>query len=278
VPERRVVAGDVELALAEARPERGAGRPLLLVHGFTGAKEEFAELLPQLTAVGWHAVAPDLRGHGQSGQPEGEDAYHLGAFVDDLVRLVDALGWRTFTLVGHSMGGAVAQRLALDHPDRLDALVLMSTFHGPLALEPALVDLGIAIVDQGGMPALASALAARREADPAASAARERMEAARPGYAAWAHSKLVNCSPAMWKSMVRQFPAWTGTLSELPKLSLPVLVVVGSDDETMRTQCEQLAAVIPGAELVVMDGVRHSPHMEAPGRCLSVLTGFLQRV
>ena len=65
---RRVPVGDVALEIAEAGE---GGRPFLLVHGFTGAKEDFSPFLDDLAALGWHAVAPDLRGHGGSDQPSG---------------------------------------------------------------------------------------------------------------------------------------------------------------------------------------------------------------
>ena len=77
VTERQVKAGDVRLSIAEA----GAGqRPLLMVHGFTGAKEDFTPWLDQLADLGWHAVAPDLRGHGASSKPAEESAYSFGCW------------------------------------------------------------------------------------------------------------------------------------------------------------------------------------------------------
>jgi pimeloyl-ACP methyl ester carboxylesterase len=272
---RRVRVDDLELALDEAG--RG-GRPLLLIHGFTGAKEDFATLMEPLAAHGWHAAAPDLRGHGASDGPADGDAYSLDVFVADVLGLADALGWERFTLLGHSMGGAVAQRLALDHPDPVQALVLMSTFHGPIEVDQSLVALGEAIVRDGGMPALASALNARREADPSASAARRRIEEHRPGYGEWADAKLEACSPAMWLAMAPRFPAWPDTLAEVAALTVPTLVLVGAEDETMRPQCERLAVSIPGARLAVIDGTRHSPQLEAPERCWAALSAFLDAV
>src|SRR5215831_3393456 len=100
--ERRVNLGDLELSIAEA----GTGQdPLLLVHGFTGAKEDFTPWLDRLAASGWHAVAPDLRGHGASAKPAQETAYSFEIMADDMLGLADALGWDRFVLLGHSMGG-----------------------------------------------------------------------------------------------------------------------------------------------------------------------------
>src|SRR5215471_13597475 len=96
--ERAVAVGDVELSIAEA----GSGqRPLLLVHGFTGAKEDFTPWLGMLADAGWHAVAPDLRGHGASSKPTAESAYTFELMADDVLALADALDWDTLVLLGH---------------------------------------------------------------------------------------------------------------------------------------------------------------------------------
>jgi pimeloyl-ACP methyl ester carboxylesterase len=268
----RVHVDGVGLAVAESG---AGGRPVLLVHGFTGAKEDFAGLMDPLAQRGWHAAAYDLRGHGSSDKPPGVESYDLPTFVADTLGVADELGWDRFTVLGHSMGGAIAQRLALDHPGRVDALVLMSTFHGPVEVNPNLVALGVAIVDQGGMEALAAALAARREADPAAVAARRRMEEVRPGHNEWADGKLLACSPDMWAAMAPRFLEWPDTLAAVAQIDVPTLVLVGEEDDTMRGQCQELAAAIPGARLDVIDGVRHSPQLEAPDRCWAALAAFL---
>ena len=273
MPLRRVEAGAVDLVVTEVGE---GGRPLLLVHGFTGAKEDFEPLFGRLAAAGWHAAAPDLRGHGGSGKPAGEGSYDVDGFVADVLSTADDLGWKRFTLLGHSMGGAVAQRLALDHPGRVEGLVLMSTFHGPLDIDPGLVALGVAVVRQGGMAALHAAQEARRRNDPAVVAARARMEAARPGHQVRAEARLLACAPDMWTAMAPRFPAWPDTLDEVAGLDVPTLVLVGAEDETMRPQCERLAAAIPQARLEVLDGVRHSPQLEATERCWDALASFLR--
>ena len=271
----RIAVNGVRLCLAEAG--RG-GRPLLLVHGFTGAKEDLTDGLPTLAERGWHAVAPDLRGHGSSDHPPGRAAYEVDVFVADLLGLADALGWDRFVVLGHSMGGAIAQRLALDHPGRVDALVLVSTFHGPLAIDPDLVGLGVAIVQNGGMSALAAALDARRESDPAATAARRRIEQASPAHARRLGAKLLACSQDMWLAMAPQFPDWPDTLADITTLDVPTLVVVGEEDETMRGHCERLAGTIPGAAFALVPGTRHSPQLEAPDRFWPVVLAFLDQL
>ena len=121
---RPVRAGDVTLEIAEAG---AGGRPLLMVHGFTGAKEDFADWCDRLAERGWHVVAPDLRGHGASDHPPAPQDYSLDLFEADVLALVDDLGWDRFVLLGHSMGGMISQAIAVHHPGRLDGLVLMDT-------------------------------------------------------------------------------------------------------------------------------------------------------
>src|SRR6476646_11502293 len=111
---RAVRLGAVQLTIAEAGI---GGRPVMLVHGFTGAKEDFTDFLEPLAERGWHAVAPDLRGHGSSDHPDDEARYSLEIMVADLLALAASLGWVTFVLLGHSMGGMVAQELLLAHPE-----------------------------------------------------------------------------------------------------------------------------------------------------------------
>src|SRR5215469_2110962 len=155
--ERQVSLGDVRLSIAEA----GAGpRRLLLVHGFTGAKEDFTPWLDPLAELRWHAVAPDLRGHGASSKPAEESAYSFEVLADDVLGLADSLGWDTFVLLGHSMGGMIAQFIARRAAARLAGLILMDTTHGPLVtLDPALVDGAVSIVRVQGIDALADIVA-----------------------------------------------------------------------------------------------------------------------
>ena len=127
------------------------GRPLLLLHGFTGGRVDFTDWLGPLADRGWHAVAPDLRGHGDSDGPADERAYGLDIFAADVLGLLDALDWPRTTLLGHSMGGMIAQVVALDRPERLEALVLMGTGHGRVrGVDPALAELAAAVARGAG--------------------------------------------------------------------------------------------------------------------------------
>jgi 3-oxoadipate enol-lactonase len=271
--QRRTVAIPVgELAVAEAGT---GGRPFLLVHGFTGAKEDFTDWLDPLADRGWHAVAVDLRGHGASAKPVDESAYSLAAFAGDVVDLADALGWSRFTLLGHSMGGMVAQVVAVDHAERLDALVLMDTTHRSVDVDPAQAQLAVDIVRSGGLGALADLLAG---ADgPLTTDADRRVRRERPGYAALGDAKFRACSPAMYASMVPQLLDQEDRARRLAGVQVPTLVVVGEQDPFLAPSVE-IAGAIPGADLVVVAGAGHSPQFEAPEAWWDALVAFTDRV
>src|SRR5438270_13217067 len=124
----RVELGDVALEVTEAGADNGRG--VLLVHGFTADAGEVAEVLDPLAERGWHAVAPDLRGHGRSDHPTDPAAYSFELLAADVLALADHLGWDRFALVGHSVGGAGAQLVALAQQRRLHGLDLAHPSRG----------------------------------------------------------------------------------------------------------------------------------------------------
>lgn len=270
--------GAVTLAVAEAG---AGGRPLLLVHGFTGAKEDFTERLDALAELGWHAVAPDLRGHGASSHPAAEAAYSLDALAADLLALLDALAWERAGVLGHSMGGMVVQTAVLRARERFDALVLMDTSHRGVRADPEIVTLAVTIARTEGMAALMAAQDAMAAADPLRSGAHERTLATREGYRAFGERKMLASSAAMYASML---PALTDPnpeadrLPHLARLAMPTLVLVGEEDEPFLKPSHRMAEAIPGAELAVIPDAGHSPQFESPDAWWASLTGFLGRV
>jgi 3-oxoadipate enol-lactonase len=268
---RQIDIGPFELAVLEAG---AGGRPLLLVHGFTGAKEDFADHVEDLVGLGWHVVSPDLRGHGESHHPP--DGYSLGTMAEDLLALVDALGWGPFVLVGHSMGGVLAQLLALAHPGRVEALVLMDTTGAAAAIDPGLVELACEVVATGGMPALLEAQ--KLIGNPLDSEFIASLRQTRPGFDAYADGKLLASAPAMYLAMSRAMIEAPSRLAELAGLSMPTLVMVGERDDTFFPDAAVLAEAIPGAQLVVIPQAGHSPQHENPTAFSAALTAFLATV
>jgi pimeloyl-ACP methyl ester carboxylesterase len=271
---RRVALADVALEVAEAGA--GGSRRVLLAHGFTADAGEVAEVLDPLAERGWHAVAPDLRGHGRSDHPTGAGSYSFEILAADVLGLADALGWDRFALVGHSMGGAVAQLVALDQPRRVTGLVLASTFHGPVpGVTTELVELGSWVVRESGMAGLARALAARRADNPDSVAAFERMQEARPGRAEQAARRLESTSPDMWLALAPRFVTQEDRLERLRSIDVPTAVVVGELDATMIDDCRRIADAIRGASLTVIPAAGHVPQLEQPEAWWAALSGFL---
>ena len=132
----------------------GTGPGLLLVHGFGGAKEDFADHVPAL-ARDHTVVTFDHRGHGDSDQPEDPAAYSLERLAADIVQVADGVGLDRFRLLGHSMGGMVARKVALTDPERLEALIMMDSTPGPIpGFDPALLDLAAEVALNDGKAAL----------------------------------------------------------------------------------------------------------------------------
>ena len=273
---RTVQVGGVKLRADEAG---AGGRPLLLVHGFTADADEVGGVLGPLAERGWHAVAPALWGHGRSDRPTDAGAYSFELLAEDVVAVADDLGWDRFALLGHSMGGAIAQLVALDHPERLTAMVLASTFHGPVpGITMELVELGRWVVRESGMSGLADAMDARRAEDPDSVAAFERLQEARPDYAEDSRARLVATSPDMWMALAPRFVDQEDRLERLARLRIPTAVIVGDLDTTMLEDCRRLAAAIPGATLAVIAGAGHVPQVEQPDAWWVALSDFLDGI
>jgi 3-oxoadipate enol-lactonase len=273
---RRVEAGGLPFEIAEA----GAAneRRVLLLHGFTGAKDDFVDAVDRLADMGWHAVAPDLRGHGNSAHPESEDAYDLELFADDVWALVDALEWPDpFVLFGHSMGGMVAQVAAVREPSRLRGLVLMDTSHGPPeGVDGSLMDLGVAVAREQGMQVLLDLQA--EHAAPLDTPAALRVRAERPRWEEFERRKFLAASAAMWAAMAPQMLNQADRLDTLATLSVPTLVIVGEQDQPFLGPSRRMAKTISGARLAVIPDAGHSPQFENTDAWWDALTSFLEEV
>lgn len=101
----------------------GSGPAVLLLHGYPQTLEQWARVAP-LLAADFSVVCADLRGYGQSSKPAGEgETYSFRAMAADQLAVMSELGHENFSVVGHDRGGRVAHRMALDAPDRVDALI-----------------------------------------------------------------------------------------------------------------------------------------------------------
>ncbi len=111
--------------------EKGTGPLVLLCHGFPESWYSWRHQIDALAAAGFHAVAPDMRGYGQTEQPEAIDQYTMLHLVGDMVGVLDALGEETAVIAGHDWGAPVAWHTALLRPDRFRAVIGLSVPYRP---------------------------------------------------------------------------------------------------------------------------------------------------
>ena len=106
--------------------EKGSGPLILLCHGFPESWYSWRHQMHALADAGYHVVAPDMRGYGQTDAPEAIDQYSMMHLVGDMVGVLDALGEQTAVIAGHDWGAPVAWHAALLRPDRFPAVIGLS--------------------------------------------------------------------------------------------------------------------------------------------------------
>src|SRR3954462_14580831 len=123
-PTQRIIESNgIRLNVAE----QGSGPLVLLCHGFPESWYSWRHQISALAAAGYHVVAPDMRGYGQTDAPEAIDQYTMLHLVGDMVGLLDAFGEPSAVIVGHDWGGPVAWHSAVMRPDRFPAVIVLST-------------------------------------------------------------------------------------------------------------------------------------------------------
>jgi pimeloyl-ACP methyl ester carboxylesterase len=255
--------------------EAGSGPALLLVHGFGGAKEDFADHIDHLRDR-YRVVTFDHRGHGESDAPDDVAAYSLERLAADVVGVADGLGIGAFRLLGHSMGGMVARRVVLALPSRIDALVLMDTSPGPVpGLDPDIMELAAGIAIEQGKDVLKPLL---DDAAALETPSYHRLLLERPGYQEFVAYKWDALSGVMWGAMARAMAYQPDQLDRLADVRCPTLVIVGEEDDSFFDASHAIAAVIPGARHAAIPDAGHSPQFENPARWFGELDGFLRDV
>lgn len=237
--------------------------PLLLLHGWTGSKEDFGAVVRAL-ADGRRVLVPDLPGHGASPVVADGD-YSLGAHVVALTDLLDASGVDAFHLLGHSHGGLVAQRLAHALAHRVASLTLVGSGLGALgeASQAMVVRVATAARDRGMDAAWAEAVsgAVSSAADPRAAFTRDRFLAMAPAVVIGVARNLLTTAPL-------------GAF--LRGVDFPVLICHGEGDRTWLPHEQRLLArSIRGAIYRVVPNALHSPAVENPTGTLALLEPFL---
>lgn len=241
----------------------GDGMPLVLIHGVGSRASDWDRVVERL-GPGFRLLRYDLRGHGASEAPPGP--YLIDDFVSDLVALMDEANLPAACIAGFSLGGLVAQGLALRHPARVRKLALLGTVAGRTDEERERV--------QGRLDFIASTHPASyfdqsldRWFTPA-------FQAAHPEWVASRRETVTAMDQAAYAAAYHAL-AFTDFGSELAGIEAPTLVMTGEADQGSNPRMARyMASMIAGAELEILPGLRHSILIEAPDEVARALRRF----
>jgi 3-oxoadipate enol-lactonase len=234
-----------------------------------GAEKNSWNLQRAALALRWCTVALDNRGAGRSDKPEG--TYDLEQMADDAIAVLDHAGIESAHVVGLSMGGAISQIIALKHPNRVRSLTLVATACRNHEWREELLQSWADVAATEGMGAVGRE-AARWMIGPRS------FRRLLPALGWMGPLQLFNPAGA-FVSQVRAILHTTDQLqSELSNIDCPTMVVVGNQDVlTPRGDAEEIASLIPTAELVIISGGAHGLHIEHATTFNRILLEFLGR-
>ena len=252
----KLAVGEIQLDFERS----GEGPPLLLIMGMSGTALQWGEPFLDLLRPDFEVIVYDHRGVGASSRLEGP--LTIAQMAQDAAGLLDALGIESAHVMGISMGGMIAQELALARGGLVRTLTLGCTFCGGSDSTPT-------------SPAVLGRLAAGMQSG-------DRVRAIKTGWevnvsqamaadadAYERYTGIVARRPVAVPVLMAQLQACVAhdTCSRLPNLTMPTLVIHGTEDEMLPVQNGQLiASLIPGARLEIMEGVGHLFFWERPER------------
>jgi 3-oxoadipate enol-lactonase len=251
-----------------AATAHGQGSPLLMIPGLGASRNVYATIVP-LLAERRRVIVFDPRGIGDSDISDGP--YTMAQLAADAVCVLEAAGERSAAVFGASMGGMVAQHAALDHPDRVERLILACTSPGTSHAVRADPEATRRLLGKGARtPEEAYRIATTVLYSHAFQESHrdfiEREIQQR------AHRPVRARAFAAQYEAVRHHDTW----ERLPELRMPVLVLHGAADEVIPPgNGEVIAQRIPGARLVLLDGLGHMFWHEDPHRAAAAILDFL---
>lgn len=236
---------------------------VIALHGWFGDRRAFAKVVPYLDGAAFTYAFCDYRGYGQARDLSGE--HSIAEVAGDVIALADKLGWEDFSLVGHSMGGSVIQRVMLDAPGRVRKLV------------------GVNPVPASGVPFDEQGWALFSGAADEPGNRRAIIDFTTGGRlpAAWLDEMVAN---SLANSNVEAFraylPAWARTdfHTEVVGNTTPTLVVVGGQDPALSADVMRATWLqwYPNAELAVLADAGHYPMEETPLALVAAIEKFLR--
>lgn len=264
-----------------------AGEPLVLVHGFLDQAQSWrpfvASLKDQAKSPLW-IVAPDCRGHGDSGWVGAGGYYHFPDYVYDLDCVIRALGVPRVKLIGHSMGGTISFLYAGTYPTRVSSLVLIEGL-GPIGMDfsaaPTRMEKWITEVHERGRhhfrehPAIESGARQLQQTNPRLSAELA-LELAHSGMKQNANGKWIWKFDPLHRTAAPQPFYLAQALEFLRRVECPVLLVEGKNShQTRRPDKQQRIDAIRKQRLFVVDDAGHMVHHDNPQALAGVVAKYI---
>jgi 3-oxoadipate enol-lactonase len=254
----RFMAGDINYR------SEGAGEPLVLIHGVGGDASTWDAVAPRLARHS-RVIRVDLRGHG--GSPLLTEPCTAEDLARDVVRVMDALGIPAAGIAGNSLGGQVAQALALLAPQRVHRLALISTVAGRTSSERENALKRIEVLKEKGVGEIARGNVERWFTD----AFRER----HPELVEARIKVLLESDPTSYLHAYTVF-ATADYADQLSRIHAPTLIITGEHDVAATPRMAKLMHErIAGSRLHILPGLRHSLLVEAPEAVSGLLQDFL---
>ena len=251
----------------------GSGEPVLLVHGFGASSYSYRLVQPHL-ARSFHTAAVDLNGFGFTQRPASPQAYTREGQVALLLGVMDALGWQSAHVIGHSYGGALALWLTAEHPDRVRSLVLVDS------AAPTYPDdrrrRGVGLRPVAGM-VVRGALTERNVRHALEGSFHDDSKVTPELVTAYTDRLRIEGVTTAYRGLTAPAPR----APEFPwsQVAPQVLVVWGEQDELVRVEVGREATMrLPRAEFVVLPETGHMPTEESPEAFLAIVEPFLRRV
>jgi 3-oxoadipate enol-lactonase len=266
VPERRVDCGGVEIAYWI----HGEGAPLVLITGLASPASAWGPLPGFLGQMGYQGVVVENRDVGKSSPCDGID-YTIIDMANDVATVMADAGIDSAYVLGISMGGMIAQELALNHPEKVKKLMLLATTPGRpegVSATPEFLAQLAAIATDGDRRTWTIKMAHSLVGKKVVEERPERLDA-------WATSRIEEGPSADGYQRQLQAIMQFGTWDRLPELKIPTLILHGTDDPLLPFQNgEKLASRIPNADFMPLEGVGHLIPLEVPEETVNAIVRF----
>ena len=280
----------LKMAYMDVQPEKPNGKTIMLMHGKNFCGAYWGQTAKDLSKAGFRVVIPDQIGFGKSSKPK-DIQYTFQLLAQNTKALLDSIGVKQTSVLGHSMGGMIATRFTLMYPESVDKFILLN----PIGLEDWKLKVPYVDVDQWYQQEL------KKNADGIKKYMRESYYDGKwkPEYDEW-----VNILAGWTLSPEYPTVAWNSALTydmiftqpvvyEFPNIKAPTLLIIGQRDRTALGKnlvSEEVRKTmgnypelgrttqkaIPNSKLIEIDNIGHLPHIESYDRFITPLLKFLQ--